>query len=223
MANSSGKLQYLTLVGYKDNAFSSKIGAYRALINPDKYTQNFKIVLNEEQGIGTPMASSKYHKTPPQDLSFEFIFDGTGVLSSTRTDVVSDLNNFKKIAYDYNGEIHKPNYLKLIWGKGMRFQCQLTSLSINFTMFKSDGSPLRAKASASFKEYLNPTQVAANADDQSPDMTHERIIKVGDNLPAMVKEIYGDSSYYLKIASFNKLDNFRSLVPGSKIYFPPLV
>ncbi|MCE2995301.1 MAG: LysM peptidoglycan-binding domain-containing protein [Cyclobacteriaceae bacterium] len=223
MKDASGRLQYLTLIGYKDNAFSNKIDSYRALINPDKYTQSYEIAFNEEQGIGTSNASIKYKKSAPQGVNFELIFDGTGILSSSRTDVQSEITKLKKIAYDYNGDIHKPNYLKLIWGKGLSFPCQLTSLSINYTLFKSDGSPLRAKASVSFKEYQNPKKVAAHADAKSPDMTHEWMVRVGDNLPMLSHKIYGDSSQYLKVAAFNKLDNFRYLVPGTTIYFPPLI
>lgn len=217
-----GELKYLKLVGYSDNAFSKMIGTYQALINPDKYTHNFEIVFNDEQGSGTPNATIKYKKSTPQGLSFELIFDGTGILSSTRTDVLSDIENFKKIVYQYNGDIHKPNYIQLTWGDALNFTCQLTSLSINYTMFKSDGSPLRAKASVSFKQYQSPTQVTTNAGNNSPDMTHEIVIKAGDTLPALSYNVYGDSSQYLKVAAFNKLDNFRYLMPGTKVYFPPL-
>jgi hypothetical protein len=223
MKDASGRLQYLRLIGYKDSAFSNEIDSYRALINPDKYTQNYEIAFNEEQGIGTSNASIKYKESRPQGVSFELIFDGTGILSSSRTDVQSEITKLKKIAYDYNGDIHKPNYLKIIWGRGLSFRCQLTSLSINYTLFKSDGSPLRAKASISCKEYQNPKNVAAHADAKSPDVTHEWLVRLGDNLPMLSHKIYGDSSQYLKVAAFNKLDNFRYLVPGTTIYFPPLI
>jgi LysM repeat protein len=216
-------MNLLEITGYKDDAFQSKIDSYTALINPDKYTQNYEIHFNEEQGIGTSNASIKYKKSAPQGVSFELIFDGTGILSSDRTDVKSEIETFKKIAYEYNGDIHKPNYLQLIWGKGLNFKCQLTSLSLNYTLFKSDGTPLRAKASVSFKEFQNPKKIAAEEKKKSPDMTHEWVVRAGDSLPQLAQQIYGDSSQYLKVASFNKLANFRYLIPGTTLYFPPLV
>jgi nucleoid-associated protein YgaU len=54
-------------------------------------------------------------------------------------------------------------------------------------------------------------------------MTHEYIVIAGDTLPALTNNIYGDSKYYLKVATYNKLDNFRQLVPGTKLLFPPLI
>jgi nucleoid-associated protein YgaU len=56
----------------------------------------------------------------------------------------------------------------------------------------------------------------------SPDLTHYRIVKAGDNLPLMTQRIYGDPKYYLEVARVNKLVNFRNLKPGQAIYFPPI-
>jgi len=62
----------------------------------------------------------------------------------------------------------------------------------------------------------------AMAQDQSPDLTHVRLIKAGDNLPSLCSQIYGDPSYYLAVARANQIDNFRELVPGTNVFFPPL-
>ena len=216
---SVAKLQPLTIEGYKDKNFGSSVGSYKALINPETYTQNFSITYNEEQGQGTPDASIKYEKSPPSTLSFELIFDATGVVSGKRTDLTKELNDFKKIAYTYNGGIHEPNYLKLLWGNAMLYKCRLTSLKITYTLFKPDGTPLRAKATVDFKEYQTPTQAL---EDNSPDMTHVRVVKSGDLLPAMVDDVYGDQGYVLQVAEHNQLDNLLELDSGQKLYFPPI-
>ena len=56
----------------------------------------------------------------------------------------------------------------------------------------------------------------------SPDLSHSRIVKSGDTLPLLSKEIYGSAVHYLRVAQANGLDNFRSLTPGQQIVFPPL-
>jgi nucleoid-associated protein YgaU len=53
-------------------------------------------------------------------------------------------------------------------------------------------------------------------------LTHSRIVKSGDTLPLLSKEIYGNSAYYLQLAQANNLDDFRNLQPGQEIFFPPL-
>jgi nucleoid-associated protein YgaU len=57
----------------------------------------------------------------------------------------------------------------------------------------------------------------------SPDLTHSRIVKAGDTLPLLSKEIYGTANHYLWIAQQNQLDDFRNLMPGQRLFFPPLV
>lgn len=214
-----GKLQQLTIVGYKDENFSSRIGAYTAMINPESYSQSYGISYNVEQGQGTPDASIKYDKSTPSSMSFELIFDATGVVNAKRTDLTKEIKNLKKIAYDYNGNIHSPNYLKVIWGKAMVYKCRLTSMKVNYTLFKSDGSPLRAKVNTEFKEFQTPS---AALDKNSPDMTHVKTIVAGDLLPSLVYDIYQDDSHLLKVAEHNKLDSLISLDSGTKMYFPPL-
>lgn len=215
----SGKLQPLTIEGYKDENFSSKIGSYSAMLNPESYSQSLSIQYNEEQGQGTPDASIKYEKSPPSTLSFELVFDATGVVDSTRTDLVSEITKFKKIAYDYNGNIHSPNYLKLIWGKALLYKCRLITMKINYTLFRPDGSPLRAKVNVDFKEFQNPTEAM---EDNSPDMTHLHVVVAGDMLPALTYNVYQKEAHLLKVAEYNKLDTIMYLVPGSKLYFPPI-
>jgi len=56
----------------------------------------------------------------------------------------------------------------------------------------------------------------------SPDVSHSRVVKSGDTLPLLSKEIYGNASYYLRLAQANNLDDFRNLQPGQAIVFPPL-
>ena len=56
----------------------------------------------------------------------------------------------------------------------------------------------------------------------SPDLTHARIVKSGDSLPLLTKEVYGVPDYYLRVAQANNLDDFRNLTVGQELLFPPL-
>jgi nucleoid-associated protein YgaU len=95
-------------------------------------------------------------------------------------------------------------------------------MNITFKLFKPDGTPLRAVAKAKFKGFVEDNLRIAKENNNSPDLTHVRIVKEGDTLPLMTFRIYGDSEYYLEIAKVNKLPNFRKLKAGQKIIFPPI-
>jgi nucleoid-associated protein YgaU len=101
-------------------------------------------------------------------------------------------------------------------------RCVLKSASIAYKMFKPDGVPLRAVITAVFADNSDDQTRVALAQDESPDLTHVRLVKDGDTLPALCHAIYGDPLRYLQVASVNGLDDFRRLEAGTRLVFPPL-
>ena len=81
---------------------------------------------------------------------------------------------------------------------------------------------MRATAKVTFKSSIEEEKRAAKEDRQSADLTHIRRVGAGDTLPLMCYRIYGDPKYYLEVAAINGLGDFRSLVPGTEIRFPPI-
>lgn len=63
------------------------------------------------------------------------MIDCTGVVDSTRTDLTQEINQLKKTVYDYNGNIHRPNYVILYWGQGLSFKGVLQTFDTTYTFF----------------------------------------------------------------------------------------
>lgn len=234
----SGELTKLQIKAYSDEQFNNEIanGEFRALLNPEKYVFKYKVEQNNQQASGTSSSAPRYNRTPPEDLELDFIFDRTGVLidygnpSATGDNqfskdegvgIADDIDQFKRVVFDYNGDEHRPNYLIITWG-ALLFKGVLTEMDITFKLFKSDGTPLRAKATAKFKGFIEDNLRVALENNSSPDLTHIRLVNEGDTLPLMTYRIYGDSKYYLEVARVNKITNFRKLNVGQKIFFPPI-
>ena len=85
-----------------------------------------------------------------------------------------------------------------------------------------DGTPLRAKASVKFEEAIDANLIDSEANNKSPDLTHHITVKEGDKLPLICHEVYGDCGYYLEVAAYNGLVNYRDLEPGSQLFLPPI-
>lgn len=233
----SGELIKLRIKAYSDEQFSDEVseGEFRTLLNPENYTFKYKIEQNDDQASGTSSAAPRFNKALPEDLELEFVFDRTGVITDygapggaddkTFKDegggIIGDVEKFKKVIFDYNGDEHKPNYLIISWGT-LLFKGTLSEMDITFKLFKSDGTPLRAVARAKFKGFVEDDLRVAIENNSSPDLTHVRIVKDGDTLPLMAYRIYGDSKYYLEVAKANQITNFRKLTVGQKIFFPPI-
>ncbi len=219
---SAGTLTPMTITAYTDASFSAQDSEYTVFVNPDQLTFNYKIKSTRQEVPGQGANTLKYVGVEPESLSFDIMFDTTGVIPGSTGDVYAQIKEFRKLTYDYNGTIHRPNYLQLSWGS-IIFKCVLSTLNVTYTLFSPQGVPLRAKASVTFEETMDPATIARDDDNQSPDMTHLRTVLEGDTLPLMCYRIYGDPSFYLEVARANGLDHFTDLVPGMRIEFPPVV
>lgn len=190
-------------------------------INPASYSHSHQVSYNNKTAQGKAGAKLEYKGTPPETVSFEIYFDATGAIASSKTPVSVQIERFKKACFNYQGDIHEPYYLIISWGS-LVFKCKLTSMDINYTLFKPNGTPLRAKASVKFEEALDVELIAKESGDKSPDLTHSITVKAGDTLPLLCYHTYGDASYYLEVAKYNNLSNFRNLKPGTELYLPPI-
>ena len=223
----SGELTKLRIKAYRDEKFSQEVadGEFNTLLNPENYRIKYRIEQDESQAQGTSAVAPRFNKALPEDLQLDFIFDRSGVIKgyedTSGEGIIGDIEKFKQVIFDYNGEEHKPNYLVISWG-ALLFKGSLSEMEITFKLFKADGTPIRASARAKFKGFVEDDLRIARENNSSPDLTHVRIVKEGDTLPLMTFRIYGDPKYYLEVARANKLVNFRKLTPGQQIFFPPI-
>jgi Contractile injection system tube protein len=203
--------------------------AFMAPINPETFTKNLKIDLDERRGHGSHGTDLRFKSTVPEELRLEFILDGTQTMegyggsdTTLKTMAVHDqLKKFLDSVYAYTGEIHRPKFLLLIWGSEIRFRCILSNLDINHTLFNTSGEPLRIKLSATFLNYKAREERLAAERQQSADLTHQRKTKQGDRLDLMTFRIYNNSGYFLQVGRANGLSNIRNIKPGINLFFPP--
>jgi hypothetical protein len=225
------KLAKLTITGYSDPERSRPLGRpLEVQYNPETLSIRHESVFGQQPGVGGTSGGGEWTYNPPQRLNVSIVFDGTGVgvmgvqLREVPT-VAAQIDHFLAISYYVNGETHEPAYLKLQWGTGVLdaqgFGCRLESVDINYKAFDRDGSPLHAELAAVFVKTLTPRQEQQQVKRTSPDLTHRRVVVAGDTLPLLCEEIYGSASHYLRVAQVNALDDFRRLVAGEELIFPP--
>ncbi len=224
-----GKLEKMLILAF-DTAGAAENGGkldakgrFEALINPETYTLEYKVKTAEGQGQGSSGAQQKFAYTMPEELSFEFLFDSTGIIDGkpSANGVFDQVDAFRKLLTEYRPDSHEPFHLKLIWGN-LIFKGRAIELGITYKLFNPDGQPIRAVARAKFKGSIEEQKRIAKEDRRSPDLTHIRTVRGGDKLPLMCFAVYGDPRHYLDVARVNGLADFRALVPGQQLLFPPL-
>jgi len=243
-----GKLEKMTIRAFKPAAnpddppqpSDAKADTYVVQVNPKSYSLNQVLNYTFQRGQGFSAGEAVWNDAPPANLSFEFLFDGTGVVPkpSELGDiplvgaltalvpgepyvVMDEVKRFTDLVYTYAGGQHRPRSLLLVWG-ALVFPCVLSSMELRYTLFKPDGTPLRAVAACSFCQSVPDAERVRLENATSPDLTHLRDVRDGDTLPLLAYDIYGKPELYLEVARANRLVNFRRLHSASRVSFPPV-
>lgn len=220
----NGSLELLKITGYTDKEFLKTFGQpYSVMINPDSIKWQRAIEYNEQQSPDSSSASQKYKSSPSDKLNFDIIIDCTGIVSGQRTDMSKEIAALEKIVYTYNGKIHRPNFVKVQWGKSITFKGVLMTFDTSYTLFRSDASPLRAKISLSFSGYISPSTVKKLDGQQSPDVTHIVTVEEGVAIPQLCYNIWQNNQYYVQLARYNDLNKFRDMRGIGQLIFPPII
>lgn len=230
------KLEKLTIKGFEkpgsNGAGENPVGGenpYIVMINPAGLTIGKKINRNQEEKPHGKQEISSLGSFAADTLSFELVFDGTGLVfdgdGKTKNGVFvqAEIQKLEELAYNFQTESHQSNFLEIKWGEKFIFRGYLTSIQINYTLFDSAGNALRAKLNLSFEGYIPPAKFEKNPGQASPDKTHLRFPDQSDTLANYCANIYGDPKYVIQAAKFNRLVNFRKLKPGRRLEFPPLI
>ncbi len=220
--NNSAKLSKVIITSTDGKSTTGEeIPTYKVMINPSSINHSYGINYSTEQAPGALNTDAKFQNVSPENLSFEIIIDGTGA-TGDKKNVNEEIKKLKDVIYKYQGEKHEPAHAKIAWGDTIQFEGRLSSMDITHTLFAPNGQSLRAKISLKFISSMDMEEQKKKKENASPDLTHLVTVKIGDTLPLMCERIYKKSHYYLQVAKINNLVDFRNLVPGQELIFPPI-
>lgn len=221
----------LKIIAYKDPKFQNPANKkYETFVNPEEFVENFNIDYSRSQGEGTTGTELNFKRIPPPKITLNIMLDATGALSykaginkllSKPKPIAKQLKDLLDVIKAFDGDTHNTYYLKIIWGT-LIFHGKLLDLEVKYSVFKPDGTPMRAIARTTFIAFKDDEKRVNEEGKNSPDLTHVRTVRAGDTLPLMTHRIYGDFSYYLEVARVNNLKDYRNLTPGTKLFFPPI-
>ena len=203
-------------------SITNLIDMFYVWLNPSNYSRSFSNDWSPMKIGGSPGETLHFNGNSETLNLSELIVDNTLITPQWATrDVAKYCEDLKEGLQGYYGTEHRPLFTKVTWGT-LVFSGVCESVSIEYNLFDTFGSPLRAKISVKLKKTANRKTVAAEAGMSSPDLTHARPVRAGDNLAMMSNNIYKDSSYYLELARINNLNSVFDIKPGDQILFPPI-
>jgi nucleoid-associated protein YgaU len=124
-----------------------------------------------------------------------------------------------------NGTSPSPPKLLFNWGQlqlgagGGKFFCHLESLTVRYTMFRRDGTPLRAELDVKLTEVHDPTK---GQNPTSGGLSAQRVHRLarGDTLQSVAFAEYGDASLWRGLATINGIDDPMRVAPGRELRLP---
>lgn len=193
-----------------------------AMFNPESFSVREHVDWYDKPVPGKAGHDPTFLSVRPRTFTIEFTLDGTGVnTNGVKIPVTAQVALFRGVTTNIRGSIHRPSYLMVQYGTFVNV-CVLNSSTVTYTMFDMFGLPIRAKISASFTERIIPTLSDVLGMLSSPDLTHQVTTKDGDLLPLLTYQVYNNQYYYLQVAKFNRIKNFRKLQPHTRLAFPPV-
>jgi hypothetical protein len=115
-----------------------------------------------------------------------------------------------------------PPKLKLTWGTVWSFICYLESLSVQFTLFLGDGTPVRATADITLKQAVDEKEEpGTNPTSGGQGGEHTWLVQPRDRLDLIAYQEYGNAGMWRVIARANGIENPRQIRPGQRLIIPP--
>ena len=169
-----------------------------------------------------------------ETLSLELFFDSTdGGTGHGATSVTDKVTQFQKLV-TVDGAIHAPPIVRLTWGNGLpgpafatglrmtEIDVIVTSVARRYTLFNSDGLPLRATVTLQMRVYWTIGEQTKLLNYRSADHTRTHAVRDGETLPLIAWDAYSDASKWRVIAEHNGLSQTRDLPAGLVLQLPPV-
>lgn len=196
------------------------VGALTFKYNPEQFSLH-RATSWDNPGVRLEQewAEPTYRSTSPATLELEIFFDAFEEFFGDVTDDVRTLMDWTK-----PGPLNAPPLLMFRWGasnalQGMLFY--LTSVTATYTLFRADGTPIRATCSINLEEWSNPAHRQNPTSGGQPGMESHLLIE-GETLHAVAWAHYRDPSFWRAIADFNGIDDPFRVMAGTRLLIPPL-
>ena len=208
------------------------------LFNPESYSVSKSVTWSPPQSSGGGGNTQRKVNAPTltfggggsRQLTLELFFDVSEPIKQAGQpdirikDVREDTNKIVALTRIERGE-EQPRVCEVSWGQApvdsdFPFIGVISSLTQKFTLFATDGKPLRANLNVTFVEFLDPELDQRKTD---PELT-TRIVKRGDTLSNIAAEVYRDPTLWRVIAEANRLSDPRNInaLIGQTLTIPKL-
>jgi hypothetical protein len=188
--------------------------SFKVLFNPSQYALAKANQIAEAAIPGLSAPILQYVHGNVRTLTMDLFFD----TYEERRDVTSETRRIYRLL-EIEATTHVPPVCEIRWGV-FHFTGLLDHVSGQFTLFLSDGTPVRATLNVVFKEFIDVNRLVRVDPTQSVDHRKRHIVRAGDRIDLIAAQEYGDPACWRAIAEANNLSNPAHLQPGLMLALP---
>jgi hypothetical protein len=168
------------------------------------------------------VASAQFTGSGPRQLSVELFLDATVKTNGNSKNVVEDVETLFACLVPLPKVLHagkpSPPFVRFGWGK-VHLLAFVKSVSAKYTLFRPDGTPIRALCNISLEEVPEDAR-KQNPTSGSLTPLRSHTIVAGDSLPSLAYAEYGDPTQWRRLAEANDIDDPFAIPVGSKVHVP---
>jgi nucleoid-associated protein YgaU len=199
----------------------AKRGSVPFQFNPKEVTITKSAKWERKTTKGSKKAGPPEFTGPePSKMTLEMFFDATSSQDGSVVKAVETLLSCCVATEESAGQKKpSPPLVVLHWGSISSFPAFVTSVSAKFTLFSSDGTPIRAVCSVSLEE-MPGEPFRQNPTSGSHEVRRVHRTVAGDSLASVAYAEYGDPAAWRALAAFNEIDDPLRVRTGTVLLLP---
>ncbi len=194
------------------------------MFNPFEYTVTKNNTYEEKSRNNSNVPAVEFKKGGPQSLKLSLVFDTYEKdedVSRTTNKLWKFMESSTRQEGSQNTKVPPPE-VAFEWGV-FRFVSVITAMTQKFTLFKMDGTPVRAKVDITFTQHVDVNDYPGqNPTSGGGPIQRVRQVIAGDRLDTIAYEMYGDATKWRLIAEYNRINNPLAVHPGQRLTIPQL-
>jgi nucleoid-associated protein YgaU len=198
------------------------------LFNPKDYTVTKTNNWKAEAKQGSTAAKPSYTGGNPWEMTLQLLFDSTLLkpkmtvkqITQTLFDAM-DATCGEGAGTGGKKNTKRPPTVTFEYG-WFAFVAVVKNLSVQYTLFQSDGEPIRADVKLALMQYEIERPKGQNPTTQGEGGLGAHVVRDGDSLQSIAHRAYGDPTQWRAIAVANGIDNPLRLRSGATLSVPRL-
>ena len=192
------------------------------LFNPKDYSISRANSWNAKAVVGKDQPTIQFGGGNAGEMSFELLFDASESASGDVRDRLGDLFDLLKVreAQGAGKNKGKPPTVQFGWGSTVTPKAVVKSLNVQYTLFRPDGTPIRALAKLALMQVEQPTDKRQNPTTTGLSGVRSHTVRDGDSLQSIAYAVYGDPTRWRLVAEANGIDDPMRVVRGTVLAIP---